>query len=444
MGLTGELHKLKTVEQRDTEPWYFGYLFQGCVILGMAPILLPLIVAQKAGPANVGMVVAAFYVGQLLSPGLGQYAEKSRRFALVYMAGYVLIALGAIGFVLSGVTPLWLAFAFVMGVGAGASNTVSYSYIVEFKPREEWDARLGWLQTFYGTGQAIGLLVASIIQSEAGWGMWLAAALMVPGFLLGRVGLPKAKNTASDPPASPRKDAPTHHVPAHPPARTPMSIIHHYEHLSFEKLAAAKTAWVSFFGLFLVSWFLLMVGTWVIYNLYPLLMKQTYQIQPGLSSLYYAISAGIGVFFYAPSGTWSQKFGSRWVVLVGAVMTLISIGGMALLVVAPVTLQHWVVPPIFIILPVAWSPLIVAGTALAGELTTIPQGTAMGLFNACTALASVLAAVLAGWVAQLFDYGATCYVAAVITVASLLLFAPILFRRHKAQDAENPENESTN
>ncbi len=428
MKASGKAGRFPAVARKYTEAWYWGYLLQGVIVLGLAPILLPLIV-ESAGPENVGMVVAALYVGQVISPVLGGLADRTRRYSFFYLSGYVLLAAGFGGFVLSDMTALWAVCAFVMGAGAGASNTVSYSYIVEFHPQNEWDDRLGWLQTFYGTGQAAGLMLAAIVQAHASFGMWLAAGLMVPGLLLGSIHLPRAKDREV---TSHHRPALDHKVPAMGPGRTPASLLRHYEHLTASKLKALGKEWRSLFGLYLLSWFLLMVGTWIIYNLYPLLMKNTYDIQPGLSSLYYAVGAVIGIFFYALSGDWSTRFGADRIVLLGGLMTLFSIGGMALLVPAGAGLHEWLVPFIFIVLPVAWSPLIVAGTALTGELATIPKGTAMGLFNACTAAASVLAAIAAGWVAKLFSYGTTCVVALVFTAAALILFLPVLLRHGQA------------
>lgn len=420
----GEFKKLWTIERKESSPWYWGYLFQGCVVLGLLPILLPIIVAKFQGPANVGLVVALFYVGQVISPVFGNLADKTKRYGLFFLGSFAILAIGLLGFVLSRTTSLWCIFAFLQGAGAGIANTVSYSFIVEFKPESEWDGRLGWLQTFYGTGQAIGLMLAAAIQSHASFSLYFCAALMLPGIILGRIGLPKAKKESST-----RSEAKEHDVPAMSHARTPATLLRHYEHLGLKEINGLKSEWLSFFGLFVASWFFLMLGTWMIYNLYPLLMKQAYDIPAGLSSLYYGVAATIGVFFYAPSGSWAGRFGSAKIVLVGVLMTLFSILGMALLLFAGATIQKWLVPPVFIVLPVAWSPMIVAGTALAGKLAKGSQGTAMGLFNATTAVGSVVAALLAGSVAQWLDYGATCWVAAGVTVVGMLLFLPITVKK---------------
>ncbi|MFN2342930.1 MAG: MFS transporter [Desulfonatronovibrio sp.] len=412
---------LWTTEKKDSEPWYWGYLFQGCVILGIAPILLPIIVAQGQGPGYVGLVVAMFYVGQVISPLIGKLADRTRQFGLIFLGSFALLALGLIGFVLTTNIFLWCIFAFIQGAGAGAGNTTAYSYIVEFRPESEWDARLGWLQTFYGTGQAAGLLIAAAIQSQASLGLWACALLMIPGVLLARIGLPRISRQESN-----RTTTATHNVPAMTHARTPASILRHYEHLSWKKLKGLSAQWWSFFGLFMLSWFLLMLGTWMIYNLYPLLMKNAFNIPAGLSSLYYGIAATIGIFFYAPCGSWAVKYGSSKVVLMGIIATLISISGMAVLLLFGQNIQAWLVPPVFILLPVAWSPMIVAGTALTGKLCSGSQGSAMGLFNAATAVASVSAALIAGGLAQKLGYGAICWTAASVVGIGLLLFMPVL------------------
>lgn len=58
-----------------------------------------------------------------------------------------------------GAEAVWLQFvlALLQGAGAGASNTVAAMYIIEFRPKDQWATRIGWLQTVYGTGQALGL-----------------------------------------------------------------------------------------------------------------------------------------------------------------------------------------------------------------------------------------------------------------------------------------------
>lgn len=422
--------RLGKEEQANTEPWFLGYLFQGAVILGVAPILIPIIVGKVASASDVGLVVGAFYLGQVFSPIIGKLADATRRFGLFFLGGFILIGAGCAGFVYFESTSGWLICAALQGVGAGMTNTTAFSYIVEFRPRAEWDGHLGWLQTFYGTGQAIGLLLAAILQAEPGTGMILCAVLMVPGILLAFRGLP----TRSAAPVPQKKREAVHHEkPTMGSAISPTAVVRHYEHASIQKVASAARALFSAYALWIVSWFFLMIGVWMVMNFLPLLMQANYGISAGLSSLYYGIAATVGIFLYAPSGTWSEKMGSARVVLIGAAGLIVTNLALVLLAPMPGVVQMILVPLFFAILPIAWSPLIVGGSALAGELANFSQGAAMGVFNAAMAVASVAAAVVGGWIAQSAGYVTVTATAAGAAILGTVLLIPLLKRSQSAE-----------
>lgn len=59
-----------------------------------------------------------------------------------------------------------------------AANTAATLLVIDAHPREEWDSRLGALQTFYGAGQTLGLLLAGPLgHLVAIWGLGVAAGL---------------------------------------------------------------------------------------------------------------------------------------------------------------------------------------------------------------------------------------------------------------------------
>ncbi len=400
------------IPKSNTEPWYWGYAFQGAVVLGTAPILIPIIVAKGSGAAHAGAVVAAFYLGQLTAPLWGMLADRTKLHRVVFLGGFVMLALGLGLFALVSGLLAWSILAFVQGAGAGASNTVAGMNIVEFRPRAEWEPRIGWLQTMYGTGQAVGLLLAAVVQRAPALGMILSAALMAPGIFFGRVALPgdgsRTKQVGL---------ALKHRRLRHP--RTHLHLLHHFHRPSLAGLKHLLTPWRSNFGLFLASWFFVMFGSWMVYNLYPLVMHHVYGIDAGLSSLYYAIAAGIGIFAYAPSGTWGHRLGDNRIYLLGVGMTVLSVGLLTLFAFWSTPANWWLVPISFIILPVAWSPLIVSGTAITAALTPIEQGEAMGMFNATTAIGSVLSALAAGGLASKLGYASIPPVAGLFVAAGL-------------------------
>ncbi len=423
--------RLGKEERANTDPWFWGYLFQGAVILGIAPILIPIIVGRGESASAVGLVVGAFYLGQVFSPIIGKIADETRWFAGFFLGGFILIAAGCAGFIFFDSTIPWVICALLQGIGAGMTNTTAFSYIVEFRPRPEWDGHLGWLQTFYGTGQAVGLLLAALLQSDTGFGMVLCAILMVPGLLLARVGLPSGG-------PRPRRTEPVHHSkPTMGSAISPASVVRHFEHFhpaGFVKGLACNLC--TKYTLWITSWFFLMIGVWMVMNFLPLLMEANYGISAGRSSLYYGVAATVGIFAYAPSGMWSQKIGAGKVVLIGSIGLIITNVALVLLIPADPTVQMILVPLFFAILPVAWSPLIVGGSALAGELATFSQGAAMGIFNAAMAVASVAAAVVGGWIAQASSYGTVTVVATIAAVAGTVLLIPLLGQKEEAKPAK--------
>lgn len=418
--------------QKFSQRWYFGYAFQGAVVLGIAPILLPIIVGNNGSAAQAGTVVAAFYLGQLLAPVLGAFTDKTGLHKTVYLSGYFMLAAGLALFPFTSSMPFWLGLSFLQGAGSAATNTVSAMFIVEWKPKDEWDPRIGWLQTFYGAGQAVGLGLAALLQVDPGAGLCVAAALMIPGIFFGRMELPKSKRKANPDVSGVNKRI-------HKRSRLPLPQTHHYEKILSEDLTRIAKEAKTPFGVLIMSWFLTMLGTWLIYNLYPLLMKSAYSIDAGPSSAYYALAAFLGIFAYAPSGLLGEKIGDGKVVMIGTVATLISQTGLAFLAFVDTGINAWLVPAFFILQPVAWSPLIVAGTAFAAQLTDMNEGAAVGLFNATTAIASVLSALGAGLLAEYFSYKSVPLVGAVLCVAGVVTLMPIINKGEKEKGGEQAQ-----
>ncbi len=405
---------MNLIPKDKVDPWYWGYAFQGAVVLGTAPILIPIIVAKYGGAAHAGAVVASFYLGQLTAPFWGRLADKTGLHKALFLSGFILLGLGLGLFVIGKLLWIWLALGFVQGAGAAVSNTVAGMNIVEFRPKEEWEGRIGWLQTLYGTGQTLGLGLAAILQKWPEAGMIVSAALMAPGILLGIKGAPQGK------PKAKQGEKPLNHRKLRPNLGF-MGMLHHYHRPTLATLSHFLQPWKSTFGLYLAGWFVVMFGTWLVYNLYPLVMKDVYGIGAGLSSLYYAVGAFLGIFFYALSGSLGKKIGDINVYLVGIIASLISMGSMSLLIFIETNLTWLLAPLSFIIMPIAWSPLIVAGMALTAELSPVEQGEAMGIFNASSAIASVLSALAAGVLASQFGYQVIIPTAFVVTIIGMFL-----------------------
>jgi len=405
--------------QHYTQPWYYGYAFQGVVVFGTGAILMPIIVNGAGDAAKAGTVMAFFYIGQLLAPLMGAITDRTGQHRLFYLSGYVLLAIGLALFPFTKLLWFWMALAFLQGVGSGTSNTVAAMFIVEYNPKPEWDSRVGWLQTFYGVGQAAGLGLAAALQARPEIGLLVSAGLMAPAMLLGSRGLPPSHAHQT-----PEKTEFTHR--SHRPPRTVYSILNRYEGAVLNSIKHLFKEWHSKFGIYIVGWFFVMLTTWLIGALFPLLMKGAFNISYTMSSLYYAVGAVIGIFVYTPSGTLGRKIGDGWVVIIGTAMTLVSVAGLATLTYLHSGLNQWLVPIVYILIPIAWSPLIVGGTAWAAQLATFAEGEALGSYNATTAVAAVIAAFTAGLVAHNFGYGMVLIIGAVASLLALSCFIPLL------------------
>ena len=411
--------------RRYSQFWYSGYAFQAIVVFGTGGILMPIVVNHGGDAAKAGIVVGFFYIGQMLAPLMGALVDRTGWYRHFYFSGYVLLAIGLAAFPFTNLMWFWMALAFIQGVGAATTNSVAAMFIVEYKPKSEWDMRIGWLQTFYGIGQAVGVAAASVLQADPTFGLLLSASLMIPGMVLGGRGLPPSQEHQK-----PEKVEFSRR--SHMPPRSVHSFLHHYEGTVSKNLKRVPHELRSSFSLYIVGWFFVMLPTWLVGALYPLLMKGAFNISYHMSSLYYALGATIGIFVYMPSGNLGKRIGDGWVVAIGAIMTLVSVAGLAVLSHVHHSFNQWLVPLVYLLIPIAWSPLIVGGNSWTAKLATFEEGEALGIFNATTAVASVIAAFTAGLVAHKFGYSMVLIIGAISSILALFCFSPLLFSEKKA------------
>src|SRR5262249_3834317 len=121
----------------------------------------------------------------------------------LFVGGALAVALALSGFHFFATLPTWIALALLLGFGTAAVQTTANLLVVEAHPEDEWDARVGWLQTFFSAGSVLGLVIAgSRAPLRPGAAIWKGGAFA----LLGRVygwfpthtpplpGMPKARD----------------------------------------------------------------------------------------------------------------------------------------------------------------------------------------------------------------------------------------------------------
>ena len=407
------------------EPWYFIYALQGAVISGMAPMLLPLAVVRAGSPLYVGLVMAAFSLGGLTAPLWGRIADYLRWPRWLLIGGFLLTALGLVAFAFTTSPIVWVALALFQGSGAARANTMANSFIVEARPQEQWEPRMGWLQTFYGGGQVAGLLLTGwLIQADVRNGLLVAAGLSATAAFLVIV---------ITQPSFPLPSGPTP-ISLPPQSEGPHGFMEFLAHGPLRR--ALRPVWPALhspFGLFLTSWLISCIGTAAFFSLYPVLMQQVFATAPGLSCTIYAIAAGIGLILYPWAGQSCERYSATKVLIIGMSVRLAAFLGLLCLGLTQPSARSWLAIVIFTFVVLAWSLLSISGTALTARLSAsskTTKGEAMGLFTAVSAVAGVIGAALGGWVAGHWGYAAVLVLSVCGLCIGLLLIPAISFSKH--------------
>ncbi len=378
---------------------------QGAVVAGLLPIALPLVAGGGGNPGQVGLVMAAFSLGGLSAPVWGTLADRYRLHRFLLSGGLLVLSGGVALFAVLDAPAARLALALGLGVAAAASATVANLFVVEVHPESEWDGRIGWLQTFYGGGQVAGLLLAGV------FGLAHALAGLAVGSLIAAVAAVQGWFSTETPKAS-ASPAP---VLLHPVRQCETSLLSpqrlfHYPDAG--ALSAMRSALRSPFGGFTLLWLVSFGGASAVFALYPVLMRQGFGVTPARSSTAFALAATLGLLLYSPAGRWAEERGPLRVLRAGLSVRLAAFAALAVLGHTPGLIDRdSLALGCFIVVVLAWSPLSVAGTAMAAELSPVGKGAGLGIFNAATAVAGVAGAAAAGWAASLWGYTAVAMLA---------------------------------
>jgi len=413
-----------TVGRNWSEPWYAVYGLLAIAAVGITPLLLPQYVNRGGHAAAVGLVMAAFNLGGLSAPIWGRMAERRLHKPLL-LFGLAAVTIGLALLPASSGAAAWSTFALLQGAGIAAVSTVAGLLIVERHPREEWDQRMGWLLTFFGGGQVVGLLVASLFSGvRSGVGLLVAAGLVAAAIPLAAIFV-----RTPPPPASPVRAGPQPTRIPHVPA-TPASVHHHFGQVSWGEFISAIR---SPFGLFIASNTITIMGAALIFTAYPLLFAGTYGVTPARSSLAFGISAVLAIFWYPMAGAVSQRRSPIAVQVFWLLARCAGLGILLAMTLVSVPFAGWWAESGFLVVVNSWPFISVSGTVLAASLAPADEGTAMGIYNGSTAIANTVGAFLTGAIAQAFGYRVLPLFALGTVLPGILLLLPLCRRTAKAR-----------
>jgi len=373
--------------------WYYGYALIGVIAAGLMPILLPLMVADLSHRLSwVGIVLGAYNLGLLFSFIWGRLADKYQLHRRLFFSGIIVLML--VGFSITYFTDLWIwmILAFLAGASVAAITTVATLFVVEFNPQHEWEARIAWLQTFYGVGQVTGLLMASAFVINIRVGFIAAAAILLPALLIVRKTIPSTKaqhvflTTLKE---TLLKITGIQYFGSFARVESLGNSFHFAFFKLFESVGGIQSKMTTPFGRFMMAWFLQCFGIAAFFAYLPVTLKHAYNISPSLTSFLYGLFAAVAIVLYTYGGKLSAKWGSsrvfRSALLLRMVGFFILLGAFFLL-----AGKELVAIPGFILLVITWPLISISGTDLVVKLSPYNKGATMGLYNAILAIASVM------------------------------------------------------
>jgi MFS family permease len=392
------------------EPWFFAYACLGVVQGGMLPLLLPL---SSGGSLEAGTIVGVMNLGGLSSPLWGHLADHRRlhREVLLFGMRATLAALLLMPVQLG--LPIKIALAAILGLGFAAANTVANMFIVEVRPPEEWDARIGALQALSGMGQVGGLLLAGLIGGRFALAFGVAAVMIAAAIPLAWLTL-----RGVEVPVPVLRAA----VTAHPPLGGEGWGGSLQRHFHLPTWGGCKTLLGGLRTPFMrlqIFWFAAFMMIGAVMSMFPLALVRTFGVGDGFPATTYAFAAGASLALYPTAVRLARAHGAHRLLRAGLMIRTVAIamvGAAFLSGLHPVALAS----AGFVILVLTWPLLGVSGTVLSAQLCHGEKGEALGLFNALTALSSAAGAFFGGCAMEVGGYGAVCALGSVVVAIAAL------------------------
>ncbi|MBV8441818.1 MAG: MFS transporter [Hyphomicrobiales bacterium] len=390
------------------EPWFLTYACLGVVQGGMLPILLPL---SAGGSTHAGAVVGVMNLAGLTAPAWGHLADRRRLHREVLLIGLVATVAPLALMPAELGLPVKLALAAALGAGFAAANTVANMFIVEVRPKEEWDARIGALQALSGVGQVAGLLLAGIVGGRYALAYGVSAALVLAAapiawLTLRRVHIPVPRSAVTArAPLGGEAWAGAPQRQFHLPTPRGLAILLRELETPFARL--------------LTVWFVAFAAIGAVLTMFPLAVIEAFHVSARPTAATYAFAAAASLGCYPLAASVAAQHGPLLVLRVGFAARTLAVAIVAAAFVEgagglPVALFG------FAVLTLAWPLLGVAGTALTAELAPGEKGEALGLFNAASSFAGAVGAFLGGWGMAEVGYGALCWAAALVVAVAAL------------------------
>lgn len=382
------------------ELWMLAQGAVGFVGVGGMMFLIPLYVIEQGGsPADAGAVMALAGALALVGPLIGGWADRWRTHRSFQLLSLALLSAAAVSFAFARDELTWLLAAALLGLAMAGLSVINATFVVGAGFSEQVQARkLAMLQLSTPSGQVLGLAavagLTALSLDLSSIFLILAAAGVVLALVVAAVNpAAAARIGTSDPLENP--EAPES-------ARMPL-----------------RRILLSPFGLTLATTALIVIAGQGLESQYPNYMQDTFQIDPTVSASALSVMVLCSIPMYYLVGRWTAKSGAGIPLLFSVLMRSGTGVGLLLL---PATAGNAALV-VFALVMLAYPLMELASATLAGRTSPIGTGAGQGAVGAAMALGTLVAAVLAGWIAQQMGFPALPWIT---IVASALAVVPAI------------------
>jgi MFS family permease len=307
-----------------------------------------------------------------------------------------------------------ILMALILGSSLNALTTAASVWIMKSFDPSEWDERISWMMTTFQIGQVVGLVIISfLIDLTPQISFYVSIgfsslSLLLVGRLI-RVELNEHLHHLTISRRYLRCQIAQLPIP---------STLPHF-HLALFTWEQLAHIFRTRFGWLILGNVLQGVAAAFVFALFPLLYLNTFNVNPAVSSLVYGAATVITIIIFPVSGQVVERFGSVRVVQLALLIRCLCCLGLLVLALVDLPGRSLLAGLLFGIIVCAW-PFIGIGFTLAiPEVATLEQGAAVGLFNASTAAANTIGAVVAGLAATATGYDSLPLFAFVVMAAAV-------------------------
>lgn len=377
-----------------------------CGVGGMMFLIPAFVLAQGGSPADAGAVMALAGALALSGPFLGNTADRFGIHRGLQLASIALLGAAAVSFAFAEQQLLWLVAASLLGLGMAGLTVVNATFVVGAGFDEQVQAKkLSLLQLSLPAGQVLGLAAMSALAgadvSFEGRFVFLAACAGVFAVAVAAVNRSAAQRMSSLAPTDAGSTA-----------------------AAGNKIGAAEGTDASLrsivfsqFGLVLGLVVLIMVSAQAIESQYPNYMQSAFNVDPTESAGALSLIVLISIPLYILAGRWTAKSGPWTPFLVSAAARATAGAGLLLLP-GDAGLAALVV---FGIVMVVYPLFELNAATLAAATSPIGPGGGQGAVGAAMAMGTIIAAVLAGWVADQIGFSALAAITLIAAGAATLI-----------------------